>query len=739
MTTSLLASKPVVRFHILHKPDDVLVFLTQVCAEADKEKDALGFLPEYAYRDAAEQGKLLVACAQESAQTIYVGHLLFGGVFPYCRIFQAHVSSPFRRYGVGRMLVDQLVRIVEAASFLSITAKVADDLEANKFWERMRFQSVRTKPGGLSRNRSINVRVRELDTPRLFSLFPERAFADSDLRLVERMSTKAAVYVLDLNVFFDIAKERNDNEEAGRLLAAAFSNLIRLAVTSEFITELQRNSKAPDPILKFALQLPVLQSPARDHIERITKDLAILIFPQQASQGQLSVQDHSDLVHLSVAILQGASGFVTREKAILRSRFQLHQGYGIDVISSAELAASLDTTAADDLLPTHAHVGESSLLVLQPSSQQAFELKTFLERQHVPKSLQDDTTNNEPDASHRQLIVRVPDRIIGFSSWETSCGSPLKMEAFVCIDEDHQAVEAVLDHLLSTICRESSRSQPAFVSLRILPGHAKTRSSALTHGFRAAADGPSTSTTLHKVCLGHSATPDNWSSVRQQLSKIARMELPATIPEFRDFKQLITVKAPTGESVSIPLSEIEVLLSPALLLLPGRDGAIIPIRARFAAELLGTSSQMSFLASPTAALLRERAYFSDPRNRHVLKPGTPILFYESGKDGGRSSVIAAARTLDTELVAKKGLETALREKGVLSSNALERLTRSRDLAATRFDNILIFQKPVSLSRLRILGFDDRSNIVTARRMSASLLEKVLQDGEPTCLNLMQTS
>ena len=637
------------------------------------------------------------------------------------------------------MLVDHLIRIAESANFLSVTAKVADDLDANTFWDRMRFPVIRTKPGGAARNRSINVRVRELNTPRLFSLYPEQTFGDSDLRLVERMSTKAAVYVLDLNVFFDVAKERDQNEDAGRLLAAAFSNLIRLAVTSEFIAELQRNSKPPDPILRFALQLPVLQTPERHHVERITNELAELIFPQQASQGQLSVQDHSDLIHLAIAIHEGASGFVTREKAILRARFPLHQGFGIEVIGSTELASSLDATSSEDLLPTQADVGQSTIVVLELTQQDVTNVRTFLDRNHVPKALQDDAVQTQPDASHHQMIVSSADRIIGFSGWETSCGNPLKVDGFICVDEDHQAIEPILEHLLSTICREASRIQPAFVSLRLMPGHAKTRSSALAHGFRVAADGPSTSTTLHKVCLGHSATPANWSSLCQHLGKIARMELPARMPTFTEFKQLIQIKTPTGEHVSIPLSELEILLSPTLLALPGRDGVIVPIRARFASDLLGTSNQMSFLASPTASLLRERAYFSDPKNRHLLRSGTPILFYESGKDGGRSSVIAAARTLDTELVPKKGADTPLHEKGVLSGKAIERLTRSTDLAATRFDNILIFQKPVSLSRLRALGFDDRSNLVTARRISASLLETVLRDGEPTCLTQMQTS
>jgi len=66
------------------------------------------------------------------------------------------------------MLVEEIVRKMERLQFLSVISQVAEDLPANRFWERIGFEIVRTRAGGKTTKRTINIRIRELDTPRLF-------------------------------------------------------------------------------------------------------------------------------------------------------------------------------------------------------------------------------------------------------------------------------------------------------------------------------------------------------------------------------------------------------------------------------------------------------------------------------------------------------------------------------------------------------------------------------------------
>ena len=93
---------------ILSKPDEVAPYVDQACAASDTDKDSLGFLPEQAYREAAEQGKLLIAVIRKDDNRVYAGHLLHGGVFPQARIFQIFTVPEFRRNGIGRRLVEAL-------------------------------------------------------------------------------------------------------------------------------------------------------------------------------------------------------------------------------------------------------------------------------------------------------------------------------------------------------------------------------------------------------------------------------------------------------------------------------------------------------------------------------------------------------------------------------------------------------------------------------------------------------
>lgn len=151
----------------------------------------------------------------------------------------------------------------------------------------------------------------------------------------------------------------------------------------------------------------------------------------------------------------------------------------------------------------------------------------------------------------------------------------------------------------------------------------------------------------------------------------------------------------------------------------------MPIRRRYVDDLLGGCPQLSFLRPPEARLLHERVYFSSPRNADTLSEGTPILFYESGHDGGRASVIAAARAVRSERVSKNAITARHTRRGVFEQKNLQQLTKTPTLAATTFDNVLQFTNPVPLHRLRQIGC---SNFITARQISHEKLSLIIKEG-----------
>jgi predicted nucleic acid-binding protein len=661
---------------------------------------------------------------------MYAGHLLHGGVFPQFKIFQILTVPQFRRNGIARRLVETIVRTAESLQFMSISARVADDLTANTFWEHLGFEIVRTKRGGRTTGRQINVRVLELDTPRLFRLAAAPSnTSHQDLKLISRLFDLSPIYVLDLNILFDLLKKRANVDEVGRILRASFNNIVRLAVADEFIKELERTSTPTpsDPILELALKLPRLQTPPSELVNQIILELGAIIFPRAMSSGTLRVQDQSDLVHLATAIHHKASGFVTSEKAILRARTTLQSKYSVEVVGASEFA---ETVEPSDMEGTPAVQALSAGQVLQGRpilDNDRSLVEDFLGRMRCPQQLVQDALRTDPGRPQRRIVVTCEGSVVAFGIWDIPSALRLHVQAFLCADEDHSAVTIAAEFLLDSMSRESLSGYPIQLSLRLLPGHVMTKRIAAAHGFRPPAN-ESTSSAFQKIALGRGVTAKNWAHVCQLLKKGMEVELPASIPSYQSLAQPILIKGPTGQAVSMPLEGIETLLSPAVFFLPSRAGAIVPIRRGYAADLIGGAKQLSLLVSPEAVLLRERVYFSNPRTAGVLTKGIPILFYESAYKGGSASAIAAARIVRAEVVSKEGANQELLRRGVLDKKSLKNICLAETVVATTIDNIMLFRSPVRLERLRKIGAIDGANLITARPLRAEQMVQIVEEG-----------
>jgi ribosomal protein S18 acetylase RimI-like enzyme/predicted nucleic acid-binding protein len=716
---------------ILAGSDSVAAFVDQAQLAADSEKDALGFLPERAFKEAADQGKLLVALVRQGDVAVYAGHLMHGGVFPQARIFQVYTAPQFRRNGIARRLVEAIVRKAESMQFMSVLAQVADDLEANRFWENVGFETIRTRPGGHTKRRKINVRIRELSTPHLFSIASaQKEQPAQDLRLVSRLYDVSPIYVLDLNVLFDLLKRRANAEEVGRIIHASFSNVIRLAITEEFVRELERTSQpAPtDPILELARRLPRLKAPPQEVLTEIISRLGRQLFPFAISSGNLRVQDQSDLVHLATAIHHKASGFITSEKIILKGRAVLQTSYGLDVLGAGEFADTVEPPDSNQPLDISVSSTGGDLQGRPTQQHETGLIAGFLTQMRCPQQLAGDAIRTDPGRPNRKLVVTSGGAVVAFASWDIPSSIHYYVRAFLCANEDHWAAGMAVEFLLDSISREAQAGAPIQIGLRILPGHVTTRRVATAHGFRPSADEHLQSTDLQKIALGIVVTANNWSSICGRLKSGMNIGLPAAAPVYQSPTQTVRIESPAGQTLGLPLNEVETLLSPTIFVLPGRPGAIVPIRRVHAADLVGGSKQLALLAAPEAVLLRERVYFSHPRTAGVLTSGTALLFYESARKGGRASVIAAARIVRTELMSKDRANHELLRRGVLDKKILKNICLADSVIATTIDNIMLFERPVGLERLRCLGAIDGANLVTARPLKPDQMIQIIEEG-----------
>jgi hypothetical protein len=454
-------------------------------------------------------------------------------------------------------------------------------------------------------------------------------------------------------------------------------------------------------------------------------ELQGLVFPNQARTGTLSVQDQSDLIHLATAIHHGATGFITSERAVVSCSAEITRRFGLQVFHIKDFAEML---AAKQLPASGIQVSFSgtTLRIWDLVETSSETISTFLKCIAPAHSAWNDINPQGLLTPHVRRVAVTSDKdIVCAASWDSRAGLRSHSRVAILSDEEHPACEAALDAILHNIVTDLSAIRPVVVELDISSGAALARKAALLHGFRDAMAG--SPPRLHKLCVGRPITRKNINVLAAEIERCSGLMLPSELPPFTSYVQRIEVRDARGSEQRIELKTLEKLLSPTLLALPERSGAIVPIRRSYADELFGTGPQLPLIPTTQAVLFSERIYLSSSRNLHTLPEGSILFFYESAKAGGRSAVIAAARAVESSVHEKRFLPAKLLERGVIQEQALEQLTSNDKITVTRFDNVMVFTKRVSLSKLRGLGCVDGANLVTSRRISPEQVNAIMTE------------
>jgi ribosomal protein S18 acetylase RimI-like enzyme/predicted nucleic acid-binding protein len=699
--------------------------LASIRALADSEKEALGFIPEGAYRDAIAKRRLIAMCAPKNGNSEVVGFILFSGVFPNARIQQIAVDPAHRRTRIASTLINDLVSQLESQGYLTITAAVASDLPAAQaFYAHNGFEARRSQAGGQTRQRTIVLRARDLETESFFSILepsPATSQAVVDLGLRQRSASQAPLYAIDLNVLFDAVKEaRTRSPMADRLVAAALGHRIRLAVAPEFIVELERTSRghAVDPILSLAKELPRLPVMERGETDRLAALVHNIVFVEAKSPKAGSVQAVSDARHLAQAALARASGYVTSDGDMLAAREKLLQQIGIDV-------ADLDEFSS--LLPVELSASEYSQLKDTDCTTKASSVgavRAYLQAQKVPAAVIDEFCPASGTLNvWRGLAVTEAGEVVAIGATVMPNNLDAPARVLVHVRSDHVSCEIFADHLLDTQCQEACRSGPITIELPRIAGQAPVRKAAILRGFLPIPQ----KDTLIKVALGRPVTMESWTSIARQTRRRTGLRLPEAQPDAEAVRSGLTVHGPDGKAIIVRLPALEDALTPTILLWPGRDGVIVPIAKNYADELLGTGDQIPLFGSPEATFLALRTYFNSPRTAPLMRPGVPMLFYESKRSGGRGAVIAAGRIVDATVMEKRQVPDDLLRRAVVED--LDHVSAaSTEVLATTFDNLLRFPALVTLDKLRELGAEGNANLQTTTAVSHNDLTSILELG-----------
>lgn len=632
----------------------------------------------------------------------------------------------FRSSGTARTLIQKLKTYGEDHDYLTIAAKVASELPANQFWQGLGFNVIGRYPGG-KKGRTINHYALALNVPSLFGRGQPVVEGTRQLHVRPVLETRS--YVIDLNVLFDAVRDR-DEGEASHVLSMSFDSDMRLAVTAEFARELERHSRqSDDPVLKLARALPTLPELPHEVLRPLVESLRRELFSTGSPKtGRRAANDASDLNHLASCIHHRVYGFITRDGPILQRSEELHEKYNLRIISPADLCEPLEDVSGPP---------ERMTAIVE---QQEIEIAAFDEsdRANAERFLSDvGTSPRDISACLATGTTRFPTaisvmktgrRIVGIGSWAARPGAGREFVARLYVDEDSQCVDRVVDHLLEHSIGRGKSGQLSRVDLKIGPGQVKLRDVAIRRGFCPLdfRSGPTTEA-LSKVSMKGVVTDRNWRSFRNSFKEATGLELPSELHRCEELVNtgVVLDAEKTVSPFIVPLFEFETLISPGALICPGRSAVMVPVRERYAQQLLSLAEeQPSFLPEREAVLSLERAYFLAAGRHRLLSRGTLVVFYASRK---RQGAVAMGRVTFSGTLTKREAVLNLRRQGVLTEEEIDQRSNQRDeVGAFVFDNLVVFPEVISYENLKRLGCIGGANLVTAQKLSYDKLHLIVE-------------
>lgn len=706
-------------FQVVSTTNELRKFLPDIQRLADSETNALGFLPAKAYEDAVYRNQILALVDETNHKSKLAGYILHSGVFPNARIQQIATVKSYRNSEVGSTLIRTLVSDLEKIGFISLRADIANDLSyAKKFYQKNQFYPSRITAGGQSRQRKINVHIRDLDSPTLFNNPNSRG---PILGFRKRSSPANPIYTLDLNIFLDLTKNRQHTTKASELFSTALRHEIRIAVAREFIQELERASENfnEDPILKLARQLPKLPEVPSNELKSVTAQIHKIVFGDRRAKKADSKRAWSDASHLAHSALVHSKAFVTRDSALIRKRSELIQQFGIDVVSLDDLHRLLPRVK--EVTRSNTKVGQNFIV----ADGKPEDIKEYMARNEISRVITDEfapQTNNSFD--YWQRCIRIQDKVAGIAVLISPRTPDRVCKLFVHCEEISSSVRLYAEHLIDITLREASLNAVSAVEFELSAGQPTVLELIKSKGFFRT----SNKSRYEKIAVGRPISAKNWDILVPEIHRRTGIILTEQIPTKQS---IIEIENQNRDKFKVSRTELEELLEPTIILWNDINGVIVPIRSGYSRILLGVSGQESLFVDKNVEFLSRRSYVGDARKSTIMKPNTPILFYESKgkstKERGEGAIIAIARIVDSVIQRKTDVSPEVLERTVF--NSIEEF-KDKDVLVTSFDNIFRSPNPVPLQFLRKIGAADGANLVTARSIKGQLVNKIVDSGWP---------
>ena len=688
-------------YRILKEPGEVREYVQEVKTIADGNKNAFGFLKSPAYEQKASKGQLWVAVNSTGELE---GYLIIGGRGSTLSVSQIYAV---KGQGVGRLLIDALKEYAKEGQYHYISAKVAADLPANGFWDRMGFPVYQQVKGGKTTNRIINIRAYLLSGN---DLFGDSAKDLDDIEPSDRPVFHDSVYALDVNLLFDIVKKRSGFKKSVRNIQDGLRWRLTVCFTPEFKKELERHSaNHPDDVtLRVAHMFPELIS--NGGAADIAESLRETIFPDREPGRKSAQNDQSDLMHLAYCISAGIDGFITRDKELLKSCNEVREKHDVSIYSPDDLVS-------DDELPYVMAPLNADFTFSKSSATR--KVKDFLKHLEAPKTVTDMLNNLSSDGSLVDIYTASLDRdLFGVYIYQAPIRDATNAVAALYIDEDCTSSRAAIDHFLETALRHKNDFS-CRLDMYIGQKQNLTRETLIKKGFFKRGD------YFVKIIISQFLNSSNWKRFSEDIKRVfsfSTMDKFPSIDELINTGILFTDKNNNIQTFS--QFEFETAIGPRFILNPNRGCVLVPIRKEYAKDLIGNiTGQYSLFSSHEKSLLLEKAYFrSLPRNDYFTRGGI-IAFYVSE---GVQQLIGFARITYSDVVGIDEAKIRTDRQGVLSHEELADIAdKNGEMHVFTFDNFLEFDHRVPYSRAKDMGLISDANLAAPEKINAKQLKTLI--------------
>ena len=707
---------------VVTRADEIEPLLARVCAIADKNRFAFGFLPQIAYVDLAIREQVWIA--QTDANDL-AGYVLFGTGKARIRIFQLYVDQAERGRGIGSTLVAEVKRLAGDRGYQTVSARVAADLPANQFWEEQGFRIIRQVPGGQTKNRLINERLFEVAGASLWS--STAAVKDAQLLTLALSQPVLSVanYAIDVNVLLDVTKNRDHAALVRDVISGAIRNEYRLCVTSELSKELERASSKVnvDPVLNLARGLPTLPSVPSQAVKTLHQELRSLLFTDPGRSPKRHLNDESDVMHLAMCIHHKVSGFITRDAAILRAAVLILEKYALEVLSPADLSSG-ESRRDDGIAALRASIEGSSFTVAVLDEAARGEAELFLDRHGLAKVSQTILDPGTDQSLRTRLIFRRDVGVAAIATWTPLSRHGRELHVFLIVDDQASHSERAVDHVLETAGNSVVGRDMVRIVLHTLPTQAATRETARKRGFellRNTSDGLFISV---RYAHGGVITEKNWSEFVQQLQAATGLEITTRCPTHSELANTgLLVKHRNNDYTKlISLFELETSLSPVLIIGKGRPAVMTPIREDYANDLISASTRQFTLFAKEAPTHLERAYFGRPGMERAFARGAIVVFYISGR---RNEAVGLGRVTAAGRYSLSDAFQIFSRQGVLAHEEMQEISQDGYVGVFTFDAYRNLPKPIGFATLRAEGIANAANLVTSQQISRDQLLRIM--------------